>query len=69
MGDAAAKPVKPEPPTSLIVSKSAHVDEAWTVKGFVSKHVPLKVSAADARRLLAAHPYLTTLGDAKDGSR
>ena len=61
MGDA-NKTLVPKAAISLIVRQLAHVDEAYTAAGFVSKTVPLSVSETAAKRLLAAHPYLTTLG-------
>lgn len=62
MGDAAEQPKKPAPPVmvELLVCANAHVDEAYTSHGFVSKTAPLCVPKNDARLLLAAHPYLTT---------
>ena len=58
MGDAAANP---QPVTvCLIVRANAHIDEAYTSHGFVSKTTPLRVPKNDARILLAAHSYLTT---------
>lgn len=65
MGDA---PLKTKT-VSLIVRELAHVDEAWTAHGFVSKIVPLELSESNARRLLAAHPYLTTMGGETNGRR
>ncbi len=63
MGDDSKQPVKPQPKrVSVIVRASAHVDEAITAHGFVSKSVPLQVSESDAKRLLEAHSYLTKMG-------
>ncbi len=60
MGDA-LKESKPK--ACLVVRADAHIDEAWTSHGFVSKSDSLSVSASDAKLLLAAHPYLTKMGD------
>ena len=53
---------------SLIVRSEAHVDEAYTANGFVSKRAALEVKPAVAKRLLAVHPYLTTQAGATDGN-
>ena len=54
------KPTPKPARVSLVVRASAHVDEAYTAAGFVSKRVALRVDAADADGLLARHTYLTT---------
>lgn len=45
---------------AVVVRADAHVDEAHTAAGFVSKREPLVVAETIARELLAAHPYLVT---------
>lgn len=62
MGDAPTPKPKPKL-VKLVVRADAHIDEAWTVHGFASKCVPLPVSDALAKRLLADHPYLTIQGE------
>jgi len=46
-----------------MVRASAHVDEAYTSKGFVSKRDALELKPSDVARLVAAHPYLTIVKD------
>lgn len=62
MGDAPKESKRPVT-VCLVVRTGAHVDEAWTVHGFVSKTQSLRVGERDAKSLLAAHPYLTKMGD------
>lgn len=54
MGAAATKTV------DLVIRADAHVDEAYTNAGFVSKLDALSVPESDAKKLLERHPYLTT---------
>lgn len=62
MGDAPKESKKPVT-VLLVVREDAHIDESWTVHGFVSKTQSLRVGERIAKSLLAAHPYLTKMGE------